>query len=58
METEPLRSDRDDRGCGASDAGQLHGGEGEKHLCQPLAGEACGLPGLGYGVGANNHRRL
>lgn len=56
METEPLRADRDDRGRRASDAGQLHRGEGEKHLFKP-SGEACGLPGLGYGVGANNHRR-
>lgn len=36
METEPLRADRDDRGRGASDAGRLHGGEGEQHLCRLL----------------------
>jgi len=36
METEPLRADRDDRGCGASDAGWLHGWEGEQHLCRLL----------------------
>ena len=36
MESEPLRADRDDRGRGASDAGRLHGGEGEQHLCRRL----------------------
>jgi len=36
METEPLRADRDDRGCGASDAGRFHGGEGDAHLCRLL----------------------
>ncbi|MBP2512177.1 hypothetical protein [Sphingomonas sp. PvP018] len=34
METVPLRADRDNRGRGASDAGRLHGGEGEQHLCE------------------------
>lgn len=36
METEPLLTDRDDRSSGASDAGRLHGWEGEQHLCRFL----------------------